>query len=358
MLDRTAEALAQTADAEQDVLAQPRVRIADVELRRDPAHDARVVRPLGVEQVERDAANVDARSDLYSVAVILYEFLAGHTPFMPKTMPELFIQLATVTPKSLDQIRDLPPGLADLVQKGLEKQREDRFQSTSEMAAALAPYADQRSELVLRQLLQRGSARVTRPPSGPPSSVEVPALGAPNLGTPVTSNEGSGTLQSVSRTPAVAGRSVALAGVSEPSQEPRARAKWALPAIAVALVAAAVGGLFAMRARSSANASAEPATEAAAHAAAAERVTPPTPTATPPETPKPLASEMSAPSASASAPAAAAVSAAVAAPSRKRANSNATHAPAALSSAQPPEQKQAQPQTSEKPQLKKIGIQD
>ncbi|HWA73389.1 MAG TPA: serine/threonine-protein kinase [Polyangiaceae bacterium] len=306
----------------------------------------------------RDAANVDARSDLYSVAVILYELLAGHTPFMPKTMPELFIQLATVTPKSLDQIRDLPPGLADLVQKGLEKQREDRFQSTSEMAAALAPYADQRSELVLRQLLQRGSARVTRPPSGPPSSVEVPALGAPNLGTPVTPNEGSGTLQSVSRTPAVAGRSVALAGVSEPSHEPRARAKWALPAIAVALVAAAVGGLFAMRARSSANASAEPATEAAAHAAAAERVTPPTPTATPPETPKPLASEMSAPSASASAPAAAAASAAVTAPSGKRANSTATHAPATLSSALPPEQKQAQPQTSEKPQLKKIGIQD
>ena len=176
----------------------------------------------------RDAANVDARSDLYSVAVMLYELLAGHTPFMPKTMPELFIQLATVTPKSLDQIRDLPPGLADLVQKGLEKQREDRFQSATDMAAALAPYADSRSELVMRQLLQRGSARVTRPPSGAPESVEVPNLGTPGLGGLAAREGESGTLLSVSKTRAVAGRSVAMEAGEEPVEKPRRGLKLAL----------------------------------------------------------------------------------------------------------------------------------
>jgi serine/threonine-protein kinase len=305
----------------------------------------------------RDAANVDARSDLYSVAVILYELLAGHTPFMPKTMPELFIQLATVTPKSLDLIRDLPPGLADVVQKGLEKQRESRFQSTAEMAAALAPYADERSELVLRQLLQRGSARVTRPPSGPPSSVQGPGLDAPSLGSLAAANEGSGTLQSVSRTPAVAGRSVALERANEPAERPRSGAKWALAAVAAVLVAAAVGGLFALRARSSADAGPEPTAETP-HAAAAERATPPAPLATAAETAKPPIPEQSAASASASARAAPPTSAVVAAPAAARPNSNATRAPAAAESAQTPEQKQAQPQPPNKPQLKKIGIQD
>ena len=50
----------QPADAEQHVLRQPRVRLADVQPRRDPARGEVVLRPLGVEQVERDAADVDA----------------------------------------------------------------------------------------------------------------------------------------------------------------------------------------------------------------------------------------------------------------------------------------------------------
>jgi serine/threonine-protein kinase len=117
----------------------------------------------------RDASDVDARSDLYSVAVILYELLCGQTPFMPKNMAELFIQLASVQPDSLDTLRALPRGLADVVQKGLAKGRVERYQSALEFAVALAPYSDERSELVLRQMSQRGSARPSRSPSGMPS---------------------------------------------------------------------------------------------------------------------------------------------------------------------------------------------
>ena len=59
---------AHAADAEQDVLRKPRVGLADVEPRRDPAGGQVVLRPLGVEQVERDAADVhapDLRGDLH-----------------------------------------------------------------------------------------------------------------------------------------------------------------------------------------------------------------------------------------------------------------------------------------------------
>ena len=48
------------ADTEQDVLREPRVGLADVQARGDPARGQVVLRPLRVEQVERDAADVDA----------------------------------------------------------------------------------------------------------------------------------------------------------------------------------------------------------------------------------------------------------------------------------------------------------
>ena len=51
---------AHAADAEQDVLRQPPVGLADVEPRRDPAGRDVVLRPLGVEQEQRDAADVHA----------------------------------------------------------------------------------------------------------------------------------------------------------------------------------------------------------------------------------------------------------------------------------------------------------
>ena len=58
---------ADAADAEQHVLRQPGVLVADVEAAGDPARGLRVLRALGVEQVERDAADVhapDLRRDL------------------------------------------------------------------------------------------------------------------------------------------------------------------------------------------------------------------------------------------------------------------------------------------------------
>lgn len=287
----------------------------------------------------RDAANVDARSDLYSVAVILYELLCGHTPFQPRTMPELFIQLATVTPKSLDQIRDLPPGLADLVQKGLAKEREDRFQSATEMALALAPYADSRSELVLRQLATRGSARVSRAPSQSPTS-QPATLSAPT-DTRAPSG-GSGTLVSVSsRMEAVAGRSVAVEVGAGPAPAPRR--KGLLLGLGLGLMALVGIVLFALRMPSAPTTAPEdvPATPAAALPTTEAKA--PAPAAT--EVPTP--SLPAAPSTSASAT--------VAVPSAVRVGAR---QPPPVESARPGETKPAPATAPAKPSLKQIGIQD
>jgi hypothetical protein len=259
-------------------------------------------------------------------------------------MPELFIQLATVTPKSLDQIRDLPPGLADVVQKGLSKQREDRFQSTSAMALALAPYADARSELVLRKLAQRGSVRVTRPGNSPSN----PTLGGPPLESPPLTGakvRESGTLHSVSKSHVVAGQSVALN--AEQSAKSRRSSKLLLGGLVSALLAAGAWFAFAMRAPSPA---VEPdkAVEAPRAVAKAERVEPAR---------EPAPVEAAQPT-----PAAASASSVAAAPSAGRApgrpQAALPQAVAAAGSARAPEPKQPLPEPSAKPLLKKIGIQD
>jgi hypothetical protein len=94
---------------------------------------------------------------------MLYEMLCGRTPFDPEsgTLSELFMLLATADPKPLDELRSgLPRGLSDSVAQGLAKDPGARYPSSVEMAGALARFADPRSELVLRQLLQRHSGRV------------------------------------------------------------------------------------------------------------------------------------------------------------------------------------------------------
>lgn len=132
---------------------------------------------MSLEQA-KSARDVDARTDLYSTAVILYELLAGSPPFVPDSdsLMELFSMLMNEDPKPLDQIRnDLPHGLYDVILKGLAKDREKRFQTAEDMAEALAPFADHRSDHVVSRLLRTAPLAPLR--SRPPPSIsEAPSV--------------------------------------------------------------------------------------------------------------------------------------------------------------------------------------
>jgi eukaryotic-like serine/threonine-protein kinase len=82
--------------------------------------------------------DLDHRADIYAVGVLAYELLSGKRPFVGATIQQLLLAQAVKTPVPLLELRpEVPPALAAIVMRCLEKRPEDRFESAHALLSAL-----------------------------------------------------------------------------------------------------------------------------------------------------------------------------------------------------------------------------
>ncbi len=274
----------------------------------------------------KSARDVDARTDVWALGVILFELLTKTVPFNGTNLPELCAEILHGKPAVLEERRpEVPREIGDVVRRCLQRNPADRYQNVGELVMALVDFAPRRARSVAERAVSvleeagvmqpvghrpaldatmagesiRAPSNLPPPPSqavipGPPRQPSFASLPTPTL------DSGAATMLEMPAAPAA----TAFQG-----EEPR-RSAWFVPLAVIFTLLASLGGVFAFlkyrdsnatapveSANPSAaaapsavpNATAAPAATASATAAARPTAPPPEPTATAATPPPPAA---------------------------------------------------------------------
>ena len=202
---------------------------------------------MAPEQAAGKPNEIDQRSDLFSLGVVLYQLLTGARPFKGDSVAELYLEQMTKLPipaRRLDPM--LPEAIEDFLIRALQREKAMRFQSASEMAAALASASGLHLGPVARPKAPPSSLNLSITPAhiealvAAKQAAERATLERPPPGAPDSDIRAPGSVNSPVSSPSL------LHGTGEMAQQtrpPRTVSKWPLVAAGILSAGLTFGAL-------------------------------------------------------------------------------------------------------------------